>query len=111
MSLAPKDFATRHPIRHNYWEQMSDITVLGAALYTFGIDPDAWHQELDAVPYEDMPYNELPQSFDERIAVICSAVRAELIKKLPNPAHSYINEDTKIYIKSFFDWFKSLNCV
>ena len=107
MSLAPKDFATRHPIRHAYWAQMSDITVLGATLYTFGIDPNAWYDELEAQVMEDMPYNELPKDFDERMEIICSAVRAELIKRLPNASHPFVNDDTKIYIKSFFEWLKS----
>ncbi len=107
MSLAPKDFATRHPIRHAYWAQMSDMTVLGATLYTFGIDPNAWYDELEAQVMEDMPYDELPKDFDERMEIICSAVRAELIKKLPNAPHPFVNADTKIYIKSFFEWLKS----
>lgn len=107
MSSAQIDFATRHPIRHSYWNQMSDTTVLGAALYTFGIDPNAWYDELDALPIEDMPYDGLPQDFDERIEIICSAVRAELIKKIPNSSHPYVNKDTKIYFKSFLDWFEA----
>ena len=107
MSLAPRDFATRHPIRHAYWEQMSDTTVLGAALYSFGIDPNAWYDELDSFSMEDMPYDELPPKFDERIDIICSAVRADIIKKLPNAMHNFVNQDTKIYLKSFFEWFKA----
>jgi len=104
--LVQKDLATRFPIRHSYWEQMSDTTVIGAALYSLGIDPDAWDKMCDAADMEDLPYDELPNNIDERISIICSAVRAELIKKLPN-ANPYVNADTKIYIKSFFEWLKS----
>ncbi len=107
MALPPKNFIARYPIKHAFWEQMSDTTIYGAALYTFGIDPSACDQALDEICAEDMSCDDLPQDLGERIAIIRSAVRAGLIKKLPNPASPDVNVYTEIYFKSFLEWFEA----
>jgi hypothetical protein len=106
MSLDQIEFAKKNPIRYSYWEQMTDVSVLGAALYAHGIDPDAWYNLFDSVCMEDMPYESLPDSLDDTIEIICSAVRGGIIQTSPSDKSLFTNADTKILVKSFLEWFK-----
>lgn len=100
------NFAHRNPIKEDLWNAMADLTIQGAALYTLGIDPDAI---CDETSHEDGVYvssDALPKGYEERLRIIKSAVRADLIKRIVAPGNTpaEIGDHTQILKTSFFEW-------
>jgi len=106
ISLANQcSFANRYPIKKDVLGRMSDLSIEGAALYRFDIDPGAIQNELEHAGHEHASI-ELPEGFSTELAIIQSAVRAGLITRAPftgsDPGR--ICDDTRILKDSFFDW-------
>lgn len=101
-----RDFAQHNPVNKNFWEKMSDLTILQATLYTFDIDPGAIQKYLNAYAEPVSTDDELPEEFLNRLSIVKSAVRAGLIKRLAVAGnHSGdVDDDTRILQKSFSKW-------
>lgn len=100
-----REFAQRNPVNKNFWEKMSDLTILQATLYTFDIDPGAIQKEFNAYA-EPVSTDELPEEFSNRLSIVKSAVRAGLIKRVAVAGNhsSDVDDDTRILQKSFSKW-------
>lgn len=100
-----RDFAQHNPVNKNFWEKMSDLTILQATLYTFDIDPGAIQEYLNAYA-EPVSTDELPDEFLNRLSIVKSAVRAGLIKRVAVAGNhsSDVDDDTRILQKSFSKW-------
>lgn len=98
------NFAHRHPIKKGFWDKMSALSIEGATLYTFGVDPDAIQSELKG-GYENASID-LPKEFDDRLRVIESAVQTEQIKRvlITSSDSEGIDKDTLILKVSFQKW-------
>lgn len=98
------NFAHRYPVRKELWEKMSDITIQGATLYSFGIDPDSIAMEMELG--EDSSI-ETPPDYWDRLRIIMSAVRSgsiDVCVSAANPAPNKVDEHTLIKMKSFQAW-------
>lgn len=99
-------FAQHNPIDKEFWSKMSDISILGATLYTLGIDPDALsvHQHHYGEPASTD--EELPDGFLARLNIIKSAVRVGSIQRVgvSDNKPSEIADATRIVKDSFLDW-------
>ncbi|MCK9387701.1 MAG: hypothetical protein M0Q22_04820 [Sulfuritalea sp.] len=100
------NLAHRYPIKQDLWNKMEVLPVEGAALYSYGLDPDTIRQELEHCGYEDNSLDELPSDFDERIRIIKSAVIAGSIKRGSPENRKAVGCDdhTLIKISSFVKW-------
>lgn len=101
-----RDFVRRHPVRSSFWGEVEDLTLLSAALLTLGIEPTALGAELDATG-ELVGLDELPENFESRIEVLCSAVRAGGLKPLALilDKHAHIDENkTRVKTDDFVAW-------
>lgn len=101
-----RDFVRRHPVRSSFWGEVEDLTLLSAALLTLGIEPTALGAELDATG-ELVGLDELPENFESRIEVLCSAVRAGGLKPLALvlDKHDQIDENkTRVKTEDFVAW-------
>lgn len=99
------NIAHRYPLNHELWDKMEDISIEGAALYSFGIDPAAIQLEMESP--EDNALDELPKDFRERLSIIKSAVRAgTTIKRAPinGSDPGGWDDHTRILKASFLEW-------
>lgn len=99
------NIAHRYPLKPGFWDKMEDISIEGAALYSFGIDPAAIQHEME-LP-EDNALDELPKDFRERLSIIKSAVRAgTIIKRAPinGSDPGGWDDHTRILKASFLEW-------
>lgn len=101
------NFAHRYPIKKDFWDKMASLSIESAALYTFGIDPDAIQDELQG-GYENASID-LPTKFDDRLRIIKSAVQSEKIKRVPVSGNNPVDIDnhTKILKTEFIAWCKA----
>lgn len=101
------NIAHRYPINHAYWDLMADISIEGAALYSFGIDPGAIQSEGSD---HESDLDQLPTDYRERLSIIKSAVRAGIIKRLPSGREGGddCDEDTRILMSSFKEWYENI---
>lgn len=101
------NYSFRHPIDHAHWDKMSHIDILGAALYTFGVDPNAPWVELDSSG-EPQSLEELAPLIDERLTVIKSAVLSGLIKTVGRrpKLQIHVGDSLNISLSSFKKWCK-----
>lgn len=102
------NIAHRYPINRAYWDLMADISIEGAALYSFGIDPGAIQSEWSDPENSDL--DQLPTDYRERLSIIKSAVRAGIIKRLPagREGGNDCDEDTRILMSSFKEWYETI---
>ena len=120
--LTPKDkrymarfgnYSFRHPIDHAFWNKMSHISILGAVLYTFGVDPEAPSKEMEHTG-EPQPLEELESYMDDRRAIIKSAVLSGLIKTVGRrpKLQIHVGDSLNISLSSFKKWCKEndLSC-
>ena len=102
------NLAHQHPIRTDLWDKMEDLSIAGAVLYSFGIDPDTIRLELEC-GHENNSLDDLPKDFQERLRIIKSAVRAGSITRTPNSTNSNdCDEQTRILMSSFLGWYKNI---
>lgn len=101
-----RDFAQHNPVNKNFWEKMSDLTILQATLYTFDIDPGAIQEYLNAYA-EPVSTDELPDEFLNRLSIIKSAVRVGAIDRIPSAPSGEVDDDTRIVAASFLKWHKT----
>lgn len=101
------NIAHRYPIDHDLWDKMEDISIEGAALYSFGIDPDAIQNELKDTENSDL--ERLPKDYKKRLRIIKSAVRAGTIErtKVNGSDPGGFDDHTRILIGSFRKWCKA----
>lgn len=101
------NIAHRYPINRAYWDLMADISIEGAALYSFGIDPSAIQSERGD---HESDLEQLPTDYRERLSIIKSAVRAGVIKRLPagREGSNDCDEDTRILMSSFKEWYENI---
>ena len=104
------NYSFRHPINHAHWDMMSHINILGAALYTFGVDPDAILEDLEHSG-DWPPLEELEPYLGERLRIIASAVISGKIKTIAEPPTSEIQLTNLLLISlaSFKEWYKESN--
>lgn len=102
------NIAHRYPINRAFWDLMADISIEGAALYSFGIDPGAIQSEWSDPENSDL--DQLPTGYRERLSIIKSAVRAGIIKRLPSGREggNDCDEDTRILMSSFMEWYENI---
>ena len=114
--LTPKDkrymarfgnYSFRHPIDHAFWNKMSHISILGAVLYTFGVDPEAPSKEIEHTG-EPQPLEELESYIDDRRAIIKSAVLSGLIKTVGRrpKLQIHVEDSLNISLSSLKKWCK-----
>ncbi|MDZ7655710.1 MAG: hypothetical protein U0997_07170 [Sulfurimicrobium sp.] len=101
------NIAHRYPINHELWDKMEDISIEGAALYSFGIDPDAILLEMERP--DDNELDLLPSDYRERLSIIKSAVRAGTIERVKVNGRDAGGWDdhTRILKASFKKWCKA----
>lgn len=102
------NIAHRYPLKPGFWDKMEDISIEGAALYSFGIDPSAIQAEME-LP-DDNALDELPRDYRERLEIIKSAVRAgTIIKRAPinGSDPGGWDDHTRISKASFLKWCKA----
>jgi hypothetical protein len=102
------NIAHRHKLKPGFWDKMEDISIEGAALYSFGIDPSAIQAEME-LP-DDNALDELPRDYRERLEIIKSAVRAgTIIKRAPinGSDPGGWDDHTRISKASFLKWCKA----
>lgn len=102
------NIAHRYPINRAFWDLMADISIEGAALYSFGIDPGAIQSEWSDPENSDL--DQLPTDYRERLSIIKSTVRAGIIKRLPSGREggNDCDEDTRILMSSFKEWYENI---
>lgn len=101
------NIAHRYPINKNLWNKMEDLSIQGAALYSFGIDPDTIDGEIEHCGREDNSLDELPEDFWVRVRIIKSAVRSGSIKRVPVSSDTDgVDNHTLILKDSFLGWSK-----
>jgi hypothetical protein len=100
------EFAKQNPIKYRFWAEVDDLSLLQAALLTFGIEPfsldDCWEHTGERVTVDD-----LPDGFLLRIEALRSSIRARTLKTLAlnYDTHSRIDEDhTRIKTDDFVAW-------
>lgn len=100
-----RDFTQRHPFDNKFWDKMSDLTIVQAALYTLGIEPAAIQADFNTYE-EPVSTDELPHGFLDRITIIKSAVRADVIERVDTSSnnHSEVVDETRIAKDSFLKW-------
>lgn len=101
------NIAHRYPLKPGFWDKMADISIEGAALYSFGIDPAAIHDEWTDPVNSDL--EQLPSDYRERLAIIKSAVRAGSIQRIPVSASDpgECGDGTRVLKSSFLKWCKA----
>lgn len=103
-SPTAQEFKSYYPINHSYWDELEVISIKGAALYSFGIDPHAIDLEFKIYKHS-LPKKSLPKGFGFRQDVIISAVQSGSIGLAHNKKND-ITLDTLIKFKSFKEWLR-----
>jgi hypothetical protein len=100
------EFAKQYPIKYRFWAEVDDLSLLQAALLTFGIEPfsldDCWEHTCERVTLDD-----LPSDFLLRIEALRSSIRANTLKAnaLNYDEHMRIDEnETRIKTDDFVAW-------
>ena len=104
-SPTAQEFKSYYPINYEYWDQLEVISIIGANLYSFGIDPYAIDLELKSYKHS-LPKRTFPKGFAFRQQIIISAVQSGSIQLALNK-NNKINADTLIKLKSFKDWIRT----
>ena len=104
------NYSFRHPIDHAHWDKMSHIDILGAALYTFGVDPAAIWADLECSEGWP-PLEELEPYLGDRQRIIESAVISGKIKTIAEPptSETQLTNTLLISLDSFKEWCKENN--
>jgi hypothetical protein len=101
-------FRKSYPINSEYWDQMETFSIMGAALYSFNIDPYAIQFENDTFGHGTVTSKTLPPGFFLRQKFIISAVLAGSIEIAKNTKPG-IDMNTLIKIDSFKQWLVKKN--
>ena len=98
------NIAHRYPLKPGFWDKMEDLSIEGAALYSFGIAPDAIALEMEVQEHNDL--GTLPADYTQRLAIIKSAVRVGSIKRAPlnGSDPGGWDDSTRIVKDSFLEW-------
>ncbi|MEK7737232.1 MAG: hypothetical protein AAB319_05690, partial [Pseudomonadota bacterium] len=73
------DFANQNPVRSSFWGETDDLSLVDAALLTFGIEPFSLGEYLE-VAGEPVTLDELPDGFLLRIEALRSSIRAGALR-------------------------------
>jgi hypothetical protein len=95
------DFAKPRPVMSSFWSETDDLTLVQAALLTFGIEHFV---EPTGVP---VPLANLPDGFQNRIEALRSAIRTKSIKPvagIPGKDGLLDENTTRIKIDDFVNW-------
>jgi len=106
------DFAHRHPIKKDFWEDMETLSIRDAVLFTLGIEPDTLAIETDEGLYHgDM--QPLPDDYWYRLRIVKSAVLAGTIPRVAISGNESDapNEQTLILAKQFHNWYGKKNYI
>jgi hypothetical protein len=103
-SPTAQEFKSYYPINHSYWDELEVISIKGATLYSFGIDPHAIDLEFKIYKHT-LAKRTLPKGFVFRHRVIVSAVQSGSIELAHNKKND-ITSDTLIKFESFKEWLR-----
>lgn len=99
-------FLKAHSTIQPFWGEVEDISLVSAALLTFGINPSSLDEEFEARG-EPVPTDELPDDFLPRIELLRSAVRAGSLTPTTkaNDKHGRLDANaTRIRTADFITW-------
>jgi len=100
------DFAKQNPVRSSFWGETDDLSLVDAALLTFGIEPFSLDKYIE-VAGEPVTLDELPNGFLLRIEALRSSIRAGALRTiaLSYDNHERIDENhTRIKTADFVAW-------
>ena len=99
-------FAKQNPVKSRFWGETDDLSLVDAALLTFGIEPFSLGEYLEAAG-EPVTLDELPDGFLLRIEALRSSIRAGALRTiaLNYDKHERIDEKhTRIKTDDFTVW-------
>lgn len=100
------EFVKQNPIKSRFWAEVDDLSLLQAALLSFGIEPfsldDYWHHTGERVTLDD-----LPSDFLLRIEALRSSIRTNSLKANAigmDDQGRFDENETRIKTDDFIAW-------